>query len=303
VALGSLAYASQGPSVLLASELAVQQAGPLVRPCRPGRQGHDRWSRQVVPDPEVDLAARPAPAAQPGWWLLPRSDQRRPRPPDRLEVQADFQAPGAAAAALAAQRPAAQAEQPGLLQVARSSFQARCARRWIAWALAAGAGPIRVRRRQRPGVHPESLGWAKMGYEVVPESQRSQLDHRPGVAVVPESQRSQLDHRPGVAVVADSAPAPAEVSGTAPASAAPPPASAAFAAFAAPLLASAGSTQDLGTRPDCRLRLVGARTPCSDRLGSQARGPGPWRRGRCWRGRSASGPESRCFRTDPADRV
>src|SRR5688500_1384714 len=101
---------------MAASELAVPQTAQLVRPCRPGRQGHDRWSRQVVPDPEVYLAARPARAAQPGW-LLPRSDQRRPRPPDRLEVQADFQAPGAAAA-LAAHHPAAQAEQTGLLQVA-----------------------------------------------------------------------------------------------------------------------------------------------------------------------------------------
>jgi hypothetical protein len=107
VALAPLAHASQGRSALLASELAVPQAGPLVSRCCPGRQADDRSSRPVVPDPEVCLAARPAPAAQLGW-LPPRSDQRQPRLPDRLALQVGFQA---GAAAVPGYQPAAQPEE------------------------------------------------------------------------------------------------------------------------------------------------------------------------------------------------
>jgi hypothetical protein len=98
--------------VLLASELAVLQEVPLVRQCRPGRRAYHRWSHLVVLAPAVCLAARPAPAAQPGS-LLRLSDQQPPQLPDRLELLmllAGFQDPGAAVAA-PGYEPAAQPEQ------------------------------------------------------------------------------------------------------------------------------------------------------------------------------------------------
>ena len=82
----------------LASELAVLQEEPLVRQCRPGRRAYHRWSHLVVLAPAVCLAARPAPAAQPGS-LLRLSDQQPPQLPDPLELLAGFQEPGAAVAA------------------------------------------------------------------------------------------------------------------------------------------------------------------------------------------------------------
>ena len=94
-----LASALPDRPVLLASELAVQREEPplgLVR--HPGRQAYDRWSRPVVPAREMLLAARSVAAAEPGSSLRPRSDQWPLPLPDRQELQAGSQAPGAAAA-------------------------------------------------------------------------------------------------------------------------------------------------------------------------------------------------------------
>ena len=95
--------------MLLASELAVPPAAPLVRQCPPGRRADDRWSHPVLPEPAVCLAAQAAPAAR-LRWLLPPSDQRPPRLPDRLELRVGSQALGVAAAA-PGYEPAAQPEQ------------------------------------------------------------------------------------------------------------------------------------------------------------------------------------------------
>ena len=104
-----LGSASQDRSVQLVSELAVLQEVPLVRQWRPGRRAYHRWSHLVVLAPAVCLAARPAPVAQPGS-LLRLSDQQPPQLPDRLELLAGFQEPGAAVAA-PGYEPAAQPEQ------------------------------------------------------------------------------------------------------------------------------------------------------------------------------------------------
>jgi hypothetical protein len=97
--------------VRLAFELAVQTEEPSVRRVhRPGPQAYAHWSRPVVLEPAVRLAALLAPAARLGW-LLPPPDQQPLRLPDRQELQVGFQAPAAAAAA-AGYDPAALPEQP-----------------------------------------------------------------------------------------------------------------------------------------------------------------------------------------------
>jgi hypothetical protein len=92
-----------------ASELAVLREVLVRRQCRPGRRAYHRWSHPVVLAPAVCLAARLAPVAQPGS-LLRLSDQQPPQLPDRLELLAGFQEPGAAVAA-PGYEPAAQPEQ------------------------------------------------------------------------------------------------------------------------------------------------------------------------------------------------